>query len=190
MRKLILLFMLSFGALSMQAQSSLKKQVEEGIEENIRLTQEREWREAFATCRALDSAIGKGNPDLHYLVAKERFRMYSRINKPNDARSQMEKMEDYARQSGKSDVIEDMLIAKGAYSAKMSTPYSTAVALIYGKAGLQEFGEDVLENDTVKVLTKKVEVVADEEGREDEGAECHRPLEPFCHEMGHQLVEA
>jgi 2-methylcitrate dehydratase PrpD len=45
----------------------------------------------------------------------------------------------------------------------MSTPYSTAVALIYGKAGLQEFGGDVLENDTVKVLTKKVEVIADEE---------------------------
>ena len=52
---------------------------------------------------------------------------------------------------------------QGAYSAKMSTPYSTAVALIYGKAGLQEFGEDVIENDTVKALTKKVEVVADEE---------------------------
>ena len=31
---------------------------------------------------------------------------------------------------------------QGAYSAKMSTPYSTAVALIYGKAGLQEFGEE------------------------------------------------
>lgn len=52
---------------------------------------------------------------------------------------------------------------QGAYSAKMSTPYSTAVALIYGKAGLQEFGEDVLENDTVKALTRKVEVVANEE---------------------------
>ena len=52
---------------------------------------------------------------------------------------------------------------KGAYSAKMSTPYSTAVALIYGKAGLQEFGEDVLENPTVKNLTKKVEVMPDDE---------------------------
>lgn len=52
---------------------------------------------------------------------------------------------------------------QGAYSAKMSTPYSTAVALIYGKAGLQEFGENVLENNTVKTLTKRVEVVADEE---------------------------
>ena len=52
---------------------------------------------------------------------------------------------------------------QGAYSAKMSTPYSTAVALIYGKAGLQEFGEDVLKNDAVKALTKKVEVMAHEE---------------------------
>ena len=52
---------------------------------------------------------------------------------------------------------------QGAYSAKMSTPYSTAVALIYGKAGLQEFGEDVLEDSIVKTLTKKVEVLSDEE---------------------------
>lgn len=51
---------------------------------------------------------------------------------------------------------------KGAYSAKMSTPYSTAVALIYGKAGLQEFGEDVLEDKIVKQLAAKVIVVADD----------------------------
>ena len=52
---------------------------------------------------------------------------------------------------------------EGAYSAKMSTPYSTAVALIYGNAGLQEFCKETLENGTVKALTKKVEVLADEE---------------------------
>lgn len=118
MRKLILLLMLSCGILSIQAQGSLKKQVEDGIKTSIRLTEDHEWHEAFATCRALDAAIGKGNPELHYLVSKERFRMYSRINKSDDARSQMQLMESYARQSGKGDVIEDMLIAKGAYSAK------------------------------------------------------------------------
>lgn len=52
---------------------------------------------------------------------------------------------------------------KGAYSAKMSTPYSVAVALAYGKAGLQEFGEEVLENEVIKTLTRKVQVVADDE---------------------------
>ena len=52
---------------------------------------------------------------------------------------------------------------KGAYSAKMSTPYSTAVALIYGKAGLQEFENDVLENTKVKALTRKIMVNSNEE---------------------------
>lgn len=52
---------------------------------------------------------------------------------------------------------------QGAYSAKMSTPYSTAVALIYGKGGLQEFGDEALKNPVVKDLTGKVEVVSDEE---------------------------
>ena len=52
---------------------------------------------------------------------------------------------------------------KGAYSSKMSTPYSTAVALIYGKAGLQEFSEENLKNPIVQSLTHKVEVVADDE---------------------------
>ncbi len=57
----------------------------------------------------------------------------------------------------------DHTVIQGTYSAKMSTPYSTAVALIYGKAGLQEFGEDVLNNPEVASLTKKVEVVANDE---------------------------
>ena len=49
---------------------------------------------------------------------------------------------------------------QGAYSAKMSTPYSTAVALIYGKAGLQEFENDVLTDPEVNTLVRKVHVVA------------------------------
>ena len=57
----------------------------------------------------------------------------------------------------------DHIDIKGAYSAKMSTPYSTAVALIFGKAGLQEFCEDCLKDKTVKALTEKVIVHADEE---------------------------
>ena len=50
-----------------------------------------------------------------------------------------------------------------AYSAKMSTPYSTAVALIYGKAGLQEFYEENLADKNVQALTRKVQVIADDE---------------------------
>ena len=51
----------------------------------------------------------------------------------------------------------------GAYSAKMSIPYSTAVGLIFGKAGLQEFSEEMVRNPEVLDLTKKVNVSADRE---------------------------
>lgn len=51
---------------------------------------------------------------------------------------------------------------QSAYSGKMSIPYSTAVALIYGKAGLHEFEDGVLRNATVQSLTKKVVVTADD----------------------------
>lgn len=57
----------------------------------------------------------------------------------------------------------DHIDIKGSYSAKMSTPYSTAVALVYGKAGLQEFKKNVLQNTTIQELTRKVHVTADEE---------------------------
>ncbi len=52
---------------------------------------------------------------------------------------------------------------KGAYSAKMSIPYSTAVALAYGKAGLQEFDKEVLEDESIKALSQKVQVLSDVE---------------------------
>jgi len=52
---------------------------------------------------------------------------------------------------------------QGSYSAKMSTPYSTAVALVYGKAGLHEFESQALDNTTIQELTRKVYVSADEE---------------------------
>jgi Uncharacterized protein involved in propionate catabolism len=52
---------------------------------------------------------------------------------------------------------------KGAYSAKMSTPYSFAVALAYGRAGLQEFENDVINNPVIKDLTSKVKVHSNKE---------------------------
>lgn len=51
----------------------------------------------------------------------------------------------------------------GAYSAKMSIPYSTAAALMFGKAGLQEFSEEMVRNPEILQLTKKVSVIADQD---------------------------
>lgn len=49
------------------------------------------------------------------------------------------------------------------YSAKMSIPYATAAGLLYGKAGLQEFTEDVVKGDEITSLTKKIRVSADDD---------------------------
>lgn len=51
----------------------------------------------------------------------------------------------------------------GSYSAKMSIPYATAVGLLYGKAGLQEFSEEMVKKPEILHLTKKVRVFSDEE---------------------------
>lgn len=51
----------------------------------------------------------------------------------------------------------------GSYSAKMSIPYATAAGLIYGKAGLQEFSETMVQDAQILRLTEKVHVVSDEQ---------------------------
>lgn len=51
----------------------------------------------------------------------------------------------------------------GSYSAKMSIPYSVAVGLIFGKAGLQEFSEEMVRDMKVLELTKKIHVSEDPE---------------------------
>ncbi len=51
----------------------------------------------------------------------------------------------------------------GCYSAKMSIPYSVAVGLRFGRAGLKEFSENAVRDAATLALTKKIRVAADEE---------------------------
>lgn len=51
----------------------------------------------------------------------------------------------------------------GSYSAKMSIPYSTAVGLIFGRAGLQEFSEAMVKREDIVKLVKKIRVESDPE---------------------------
>lgn len=51
----------------------------------------------------------------------------------------------------------------GSYSAKMSIPYATAVGLFFGKAGLQEFEDEIVKNADIILLTKKVKVCVDDD---------------------------
>lgn len=57
----------------------------------------------------------------------------------------------------------DHTVIQGVNSSKMSIPYSLAVALYTGKAGLSEFTESVISNPAVKALTEKVVVSENKE---------------------------
>lgn len=52
---------------------------------------------------------------------------------------------------------------KGESSARMSIPYSVAIALKTGKAGIEEFAEPFVSDSAVLALTQKVDVVPDAE---------------------------
>jgi 2-methylcitrate dehydratase PrpD len=57
----------------------------------------------------------------------------------------------------------DHIDIQGTTSAKLSMPYSVAVALVSGKAGLNDFLPEQYENSITKDLTKKIKVCEDKE---------------------------
>ena len=127
MKKLLFILTLACGLMAAQAQNAdLKKTVEDGIKTSIQQTENREWKEAFATCRQLDGLIAiqeqktkKAMPELHYLVSKERLRMYMRLsNKQNECQEQLAKMEDWAEKAKSNEVNEDLLMSKAGYYQK------------------------------------------------------------------------
>ena len=126
MKKLLFILTFACSLMAMQAQNaSLKKTVEDGIKTSIQQTENREWKEAFATCREMDALIAteeqktkKAAPELHFLVSKERLRMYMRLNKPEQCKEQLEKLEDYAQKAKSAEVNEDLLMTKAGYYQK------------------------------------------------------------------------
>ena len=127
MKKILFILTFACGLMTLQAQNAnLRKSVEDGIKTSIRHTENREWKEAFATCRALDGMISqeeqktqKPAPELHYLVSKERLRMYMRLlNKQKECQDQLAKMEGWAEKANSDEVSEDLLMTKAGYYQK------------------------------------------------------------------------
>ena len=127
MKKLLFILTLACGLFTAQAQNAnLRKAVEDGIKTSIQQTENHEWSEAFATCRALDGLIAteeqktqKPAPELHYLVSKERLRMYMRLlNKQAQCKEQLAKMEDWVQKANSNELNEDLLMTKANYYQK------------------------------------------------------------------------
>ena len=127
MKRLYIILAFACYFIAIQAQNeNLRKAVEDGIKTSIQQTENREWKEAFATCRSLDGMIAveeqktkKAAPELHYLVTKERLRMYMRLlNKQKECQEQLVKLEDWAEKANSNEVSEDLLMTKAGYYQK------------------------------------------------------------------------
>ena len=126
MKKLLFILTFACSIMTLQAQNAnLRKSVEDGIKTSIQQTENREWKEAFATCRALDGMIAveeqktkQTAPELHYLVSKERLRMYMRLNNAEQSKLQIERLEEWSAQAKQDAVTEDLLMTKAGYYQK------------------------------------------------------------------------
>lgn len=126
MKYIVSLFVLVFSLTTTEINAVTRQDVQQGIKKTENLVAAHNWHEAFATLRAMDTNIGSGQPALHYLITKERFNLYSRINKNAEAYNNLTVMESLAKASGDKATIEDMLLTKaGYYSHKGKTQIST-----------------------------------------------------------------
>ena len=162
-------FWLLCSTIALSAQT-LRQSVENGVQTSVRQSENHEWREAFATCRALDAMIGNGNPDLHYLVAKERFRLYYHIKKMPECRAQLALMENYARASKKNDLIEDMLtkkagLAKTTGNISLATECCKEIFAIHAKGKDDDGKEQCYKVMIAKAKQEKNAFMADVIGR-------------------------
>ena len=59
--------------------------------------------------------------------------------------------------------MHDYKVVKNVSSAKMSVPYSIAVAIVTGRAGIEEFTDEFIKDSVINSIMNKVEIYADEE---------------------------
>lgn len=103
-------------------QGKHQQAIEEGVKVSLSLTQNRQYREAFATCRQLDALIynleqtsKKPQHDLHFLVTQERLRMYTRLKNSEQCQKQLEYLHNFADQSKSADLREKLLFIEADY---------------------------------------------------------------------------
>ena len=91
-----------------------------GLKATALYYKENYWREAFELLRRIDQTIdakapAEGRAALHFLTAKERMQMYTKLHKSASAAEQLNHMENWARQANSPAVNDDLLFTKAAY---------------------------------------------------------------------------
>lgn len=106
-----------------------KQAIEEGIRTSLFFTENRQYKEAFATCRQMDALIYSHeqeaqHPDyaLRYQVTKERLRMYTRLKNAEQCKRQLDLLHTYADQMKSDSVAEDLLLAEAGFYRTFGMP--------------------------------------------------------------------
>mgnify|MGYP001527188822 FL=1 len=97
-------------------QKQINKAVEEGIRVSTLFTQNRQYKEAFATCRQMDALIyyseqEKKSPEykLRFMVGKERLRMYTNLKNTEQCKILLKQLHSYTDLL-KSDSLQEELL--------------------------------------------------------------------------------
>lgn len=103
-------------------QKQYRQAIEEGIRVSVLFTQNRQYKEAFATCRQMDALIyaneqesKQANYPLRFLVTKERLRMYTRLKNADQSRIQLNQLKTYADQMKSDSLQEELLFTEADY---------------------------------------------------------------------------
>lgn len=110
------------GFTRLAEQKQIDKAIEEGIRVSTLLTPNRQYKEAFATCRQLDALIyqseqAKKSPEypLRFMVAKERLRMYTNLKNTEQCQRLLAQLHAYADQSKSDALQEELLLTEAGY---------------------------------------------------------------------------
>lgn len=103
-------------------QKQVDKAVEEGIRVSVLFTQNRQYKEAFATCRQMDALIyyseqQKKSPEykLRFMVAKERLRMYTNLKNTEQCKILLKQLHTYSDQLKSDTLKEELLMTEAGY---------------------------------------------------------------------------
>ena len=106
-----------------------KQAIDEGVRVSILFTENRQYKEAFATCRQMDALIytneqetKKANYPLRYQVTKERLRMYTRLKNAEQCKKQLNQLHTYADQIKSDSLSEDLLFTEANYYQTFGMP--------------------------------------------------------------------
>ena len=103
-------------------QKQINKAVEEGIRISTLFTQNRQYKEAFATCRQMDALIyyneqEKKSPEykLRFMVGKERLRMYTNLKNTEQCKILLKQLHSYTDLLKSDSLQEELLMTEANY---------------------------------------------------------------------------